>query len=198
MPTPTANANIVAQAFRFMEVTPPSSLADDTDKAAAANEQYPVALRICLEAADFSFASVLENLPLYTLPAPYAADAALPYTYKLPGQLVRLHEVGDEATKWRLDAIALRADAAAPLRIRYTAMVTNEDSLPATFQTAVALQLAVLLSPVWLTTGSKIEAIHQQLRIAMTEAKRQDARMASAARYDGLDDQPDWAAEARY
>ncbi len=194
---PTATSSIVAQAFRCMEVTPPSSLDDDSQKAAAAKEQYDVALRMALEAADWSFASTLVALPLYTLPLAAAADPDLPYSYSLPGDLVRLHEVEDGSVKWRRDAVALRANVAAPLRIRYTAMVTNEAALPATFQIVVALQLALLLAPQWLTTVGKIERLEGAHARALTEAKRQDARMAAQARYDGLEDQDDWVTEAR-
>ena len=197
MPIPVAAANIVAQAFRFMEVTPPSSLADDSDKAAAAQAQYPIALAMCLETADWSFASVLVNLPLMTLPDTAAADPDLPYAYALPGDLVLLREVHDGTAKWRRDAIALRADEPAPLRIRYTGTVAAESRMPATFQTAVALQLAILLGPTWMTTASKVEALISRLGNTLTEAKRQDARMASSARYDGLPEQGDWATEAR-
>lgn len=197
MTTPSATSIIVAQAFRFMEVTPPSSLDDDTEKAAAAREQYEIALRMCLEAADWSFASTLVNLPLFTPPETTAADPNFPYSYSLPGDLVRLHEVGDGSVRWRRDAVALRADQTAPLQIRYTSMITNEAALPATFQIAVALQLALLLGPRWLTTNSKMDGLAGQHSRAISEARRQDARMAASARYDGLDDHGDWVAEAR-
>lgn len=198
---PQATSSIVSQAFRMMELTPPSSLDDDDEKAAAAKEQYDVALRMCLEAADWSFASTLEHLPPAVLPETEAADADLPYIYILPGNLVRLHEVGDIDTAWRVDAIgeshAIRSDCPAPLRVRYTAKVENEARLPATFQTAVAAQLALLLAPRWQPTTSKISLIADQHAQLMREAIRRDARMASQARYDGLSDQGDWVTEAR-
>lgn len=198
---PIATSSIVSQAFRMLEVTPPSSLSDDTEKAAAAQEQYPLALRMSLEAADWSFASTLAYLPLAALPATAAADPDLPFLYRLPGDLIRLHEVGDFDTMWRVDAIGgirhLRADQPAPLRVRYTADVVNEAVLPATFQTAVSAQLALLLGPRWQPITSKLELISAQHARAMTEARRQDARQASQARYDGLSDQGDWAKEAR-
>lgn len=197
MPISIATSTIVAQAFRLMELTPPSSFDDGTEKAAAATEQYPEALNQCLEAGDWSFASVLAFLPEAALPGATAADADLPWFYTLPGDLVRLHEVGDAGTRWRRDAAGLRADEAGPLRIRYTATVTNEAKLPATFRLAVSLQLALLLAPRWLTTTSKIDALRQAHRETLRQASREDARMASQARYDGLDDDGDWATEAR-
>ena len=198
---PQATSTIVSQAFRMMELTPPSSLDDDSEKSASAKEQYDIALNMCLEAADWSFASTLAHLPAAVLPTTAAADAELPHVYTLPGDLVRLHEVGDGTTNWRVDAIgetsAIRANQEAPLRVRYTAKVTNEARLPATFQTAVAAQLALLLAPRWQPTTSKIGLISDQHQQLMREAMRRDARMASQARYDGLNDQGDWIAEAR-
>jgi hypothetical protein len=196
MPTPIAVATIVAQAFRYMEVTPPSSLDDDSQKARDAAEQYPNALLQCLEASDWSFASVIVSLPAAALPGTVASDPDLPYFYRLPGDLVTIQEVGDGLTKWRRDREGLRADAVAPLRLRYTGTIINEASLSATFRDAVALTLACLLAPIWLTTDSKQQRIDAQRERALKKAIRQDARTASDARYDGLPDQGDWASEA--
>lgn len=196
MSTPIAAATIVAQAFRYMEVTPPSSLDDDSPKARDAAEQYPNALQQCLEAADWSFASVLANIPQAELPPTVAADADFPYFYALPGDLIRIQEVGDGDTGWRRDRDGLRSDTAAPLRIRYTAKITNEAALTATFRDAVALTLACLIAPVWLTTDSKLQRLDALRERALKKAMMQDARSASDARYDGLPDQGDWADEA--
>jgi hypothetical protein len=106
--------------------------------------------------------------------------------------------VGDGWTRGRRDREGLRADEAAPLVIRYTGTVDNEAALPATFQTAVALALAVLLAPRWLGTQSKAEALRADAARILKQAMREDARMASEARYDGGPDQGDWVAEARW
>ena len=196
MPTPIAASTIMTQAFRFLEATPPSSFDDDSEQAQAAAEQYPVALRQCLEAADWSFASTLVFLPLAELPLTVAADPDLPYLYNLPGNLVRIHEVGDNFTRWRKDAAGLRADDTAPLRLRYTANITNETNLPANFLVAVSLHLAILLASRWLPTQSKVQALEMKAQEALRLALRQDAANASAARYDDLDAQGDWVTEA--
>ena len=196
MPTPIATATIIAQAFRYMEVTPPSSLDDDSQKARDAAEQYPNALQQCLEAADWSFASVIANLPSAEIPGTVATDLDLPYFYNLPGDLIRIQEVGDGLTAWRRDREGLRADVAAPLRLRYTGKITNEATLPATFRDAVSLTLACLVAPIWLTTDSKLQRIDALRERAMSKAMRHDARSASDARYDGLPHQGDWASEA--
>lgn len=198
MTTTIAASTIAAQAFRFMELSPISSFDDDTEKARDAAEQYPVALQTCLEACDWSFASVMVFLPELAATAEHAGDPDLPHLYALPGQVIVLREVGDSGTRWRLDRGLLRTDAAAPLRIRYTSQLTDEGVLPATFRTAVALHLAALLGPRHLGTSSKIEAIEQRAARALKAAMGNDARNASTARYDGLTEQADWVEEARW
>lgn len=196
MTTSIATSTIVQQAFRFMERTPPQSFDDATEEANAAAEQYPIALAHCLELADWSFASALVMLPERTVPAPSAVDPDLPYFFALPGDLVVIREVGDGRTKFRRDREGIRADAPGPLRLRYTARIDDEARTPARFQTAVAAQLAVLLSPRFLTTASKIETIKRDAEVYLKDAARADARTATEARYDGRSDDDDWATEA--
>lgn len=197
MPTAIAASTIVAQAFRYMEASPISSFDDDSEQAQAATEQYTNALHQCLEAADWSFASQLKFLPPLTLPGTVAADPDLPYSYELPGGLLRIHEVGDAFTLWRRDAEALRADHPGPLRIRYTADVTNEAALPATFRDAVSLRLATLLGPRWLTTQSKLAELADRFQRTLKQAMRQDGNNASSSRYDDGPAGGDWVSEAR-
>lgn len=200
MPTPIATSTIVAQAWRFMELSPISSFDDDTEQARSAAEQYPNALRECLARADWSFASVVASLPEATRPQTVAEDPDLPYFYQTPSGLVRLLEVGTEGTVWRLDRDGLRADAAAPLRIRYTGEITNEAILPAAFQAAVALRLALLLGPRWLGTQSKLRILEQQFDVELGRAKKHDSRSASGQRYDtnSLTAGDDWSQVATW
>jgi hypothetical protein len=193
-----AASTIVAQAFRFMEVTAPSSLADDTPKANDANEQYPNALEICLGMADWSFASVFVTLPEAALPPTSSLDASLPYFFRLPGDLIHVREVGlyGDGTKWRTDLIGLRANIPAPLPMRYTAKITDESRLPALFRKAVSLQLALLLGPIWQTTDTKMQRLATDFEKAMKLAMKPDALYASASRYDGEPDEGSWADEA--
>lgn len=198
MPSIIATSTIVAQAWRFMELSPISSFDENTEQARAAAEQYPNALRECLARADWSFASVIAMLPLATLPQTVATDPELPYFYQAPGDLIRLHEVGDTSTMFRLDRDGLRADAPAPLRVRYTAQITNEAILPASFQTAVSLRLALLLGPRWLGTQSKLADLDRRYQLELAAAKKQDARSASTVRYSDSGDSSDWASLATY
>ncbi|HMO07025.1 MAG TPA: hypothetical protein PKD10_05175 [Paracoccaceae bacterium] len=197
MPSPIAVSTVAAQAFRMLELAPISSFDDDSEQAASAAEQYPVALETCLEAADWSFASTWARLPQVVLPPDTPTDPGLPFLFALPGDVLRLRQVGDAATRWRRDREGLRASHAGPLAVRYTARLTVEALMPAGFRNAVALRLAVLLSARWLTTHSKRDMLATDADRALKMAMRSDARQASDARWDGLPDQGDWVAEAR-
>jgi hypothetical protein len=197
MPDPIATSTIVAQAFRLMEKSPISSFADDSEEAAAAAEQYAIAMEMCLEACDWSFASVFVTLPeAASLPSGNAADAALPYTYQMPGDCITLQEVGVVGDTWRRDRDLLRADAPGPLPVRYTGKITDEAKLPAIFRTAVAYQLAALLAPRWITTRTKVSDLQSYASQYLKQAMARDGRQASPMRYDGLADEGDWAARA--
>ncbi len=196
MPTqPRANAGIAATAFRLMELAPFSSFADDTPQAQDAAQQYPVARRMCLEACDWSFASEIAHLAEAS--AEIAADPALPFSYVLPGNCLRMLQTLDRDIRWRIDGRTVRADTPGPLPIRYIADIDNENLMPAAFQTALAYRLAALMSPRWIGAESKTQALEQRAEMALRSAMKLDARSASLERYDG--EEPgaaDWAAWA--
>lgn len=200
MTTPFATSTIVADAFRFMELSPPSSFADDSEEAGQANSKYPDALSMCLEAADWSFASRYAELPeLAALPAGEVTDPRIPHAYALPGDLVKLREIVDAFARWRIDAGGLlRADVATRIMIRYTARLDGEGRLPATFRLAVATKLAVLLSPRYISVRTKREELRGSHAEALARALRDDGMSASPERYDGRDDSTgnDWVSGA--
>lgn len=189
-----ANSAIVAQAFRHIGRAAISSLGDDSQEAEAAREQYPRAVKYCLEKCDWSFASTRRMLTTAAVdPFP---DPDLPWLFTIPGDVVTIREVA-QGTKWRIDRDGLRADVPAPLYVRYTGEVQDETKTTTAFQDAVALRLALLLAPYWSVTEGRIQAIESQLRDTLKDAAREDSRSASEGRYDDQSDQGDWAAEAR-
>lgn len=196
MTQPIAASTIVQQAFRVLELAAPSSFGDESPQAAAASEQYPEALRMCLEHADWSFASDLADLPPAEPGTDVVTDPELPNTFVLPATFVALRQMYVDGN-WRLDRRFLRTDMTGPLKIRFTAMITDETQLPAWFRLAVALRLATLLSPQWLGDVAKRDRIAQDAEISLRQALRFDARNASPKRWDGLDRQEDWALGAR-
>lgn len=192
----SATSVIVSQAFRYLKLAPVSSFSDDSDKARDADQLYPIALRACLERADWSFASIVAALPAAALGAAEIADDDLPYSYKLPGGFVAMRQVGNGTVRWRIDAgERLRADAAAPLSIRYTGLVDQEGKLPAAFQMAVAAQLAVYMAPVHSEATNHLDWLDRTLEAQMSAALRGDRIAASAQRYDGGDISGYWADE---
>jgi hypothetical protein len=195
MTLPYATSTIVAQAFGMVELSPPSSFADDTPQAADATAYYPQALDICLELVDWGFASRMVALSETALPEGAIADPDLPYVFRLPGDCIALREVKLRGAKYRLDETILRCDQPAPLPIRYTRRLSNEAALPATFRTLVALQLAVYLAPRWLGVEAKRQALQDNLTNARATAARVDARTASPEAY-GESGATDWVAEA--
>lgn len=196
MPTPIATSGIAAEAFELVELAPIASFSDDTPQAQDAALYYPFALRAALEAGDWSFASSLVALPaLAALPAGIAADEDLPHVYALPGDCAMLREVRPKTCAYRLDEGLLRSDAAAPLTIRYTRIVTDETKVSEQFRHTVALLLAARLAPRWLGNQTKREAIEARAANSLRNAGRTDARTASPVDNDPLSsaDWVDWA-----
>lgn len=190
--------DIARQACIFMEVTPISSLDDDSEVAQALSSQYGAARDACLETADWSFASrmvQLSELDAATMPN-YVADPDLPFAYGIPADCLRIQEVYDCA-RWRIDADGLRADIAAPLRLRYTARIENETRFPAEFRMAIAYRLAHLLAPRFSNSQGKVNDLAANADATLRRAARNHARDASPVRYDGQPDQGDWVRLAR-
>lgn len=179
MPSIPAAASIPEQAFRFLELEPISSFADGSPQAAAAAETYPEALRMVLERAEWSFASRVAQLAEAALNEGDVADDALPHVFVLPDDCVALREVIGLDVAWRVDQTYLRADAAGPLKIRYTALIQNETMMPATLRTAVALQMAMLLAGRYVQTRTKKADLVSQFDETLRLALRHDARNAS-------------------
>lgn len=195
-----AAATILEQCFIALKLAPPSSFDDDTPQANDARSLYPVARDMVLESVDWSEASVTASLPEAELPAGFATDPVLPYTYALPGQCLKLRDVDRaRAPRWRLDRGGiLRADVPGPLPIRYTERIDNELLLGAALRTAIALQLAIMLAPRWLGTASERQQLREELTLAMQQARRTDRDNASPGYLDGREDRSnDWIAEAR-
>lgn len=198
---PIAASNIAAQAFRMAELAPLSSFLDASQQAEDARAHFTSAMGVCLEAADWSFASALVTLP-QAYSGNEAVDDALPYIYQLPPNCLLVREVRTSVgfARWRRDAAFLRADRPAPLVVRYTREIVDEARLPQTFQHAVSALMAALLAPRWVSSRTKTADLHVNATDAMGAAKRADQRQASSARYDGNPGYTgdDWVAGAIY
>lgn len=199
-PVDLARSSIVGQALRFMRLSPVARHDPTSELLPALAQAFDSAIDELLSAADWSFASVLASLPR-AFPA-LTADADLPTLCMLPGDLVQLREVRPCEARWRIDGATLRTSADAPVIIRYTARITREEALSATFRTAVALRIALLLGARWAGSAVEPEELDYQARQQMKQAMRDDTRHASAARAMPLPDlgygtpDGDWAMEA--
>lgn len=189
MTSSIAVSGIAAQAFRLMEMSPISSFGDDSEEGIAAADQYPVALDMCLEENDWSFASRLVALPEVI---ETAVDPDLIHAYARPGDLVRLIDVHPATATFRLDDTHLRADEAGPLIIRYTRRISDETRLPSLFKTAVSYRLASLLAPRWTTSINRAEALRAASEDYIAKAARADRGSASSRRWDGRERGDDW------
>ncbi|MBA85222.1 MAG: hypothetical protein CML69_10855 [Rhodobacteraceae bacterium] len=179
-----------------MEITPPSSLADNSQKARDAQEQYSLALDFCLAREDWSFARKLISLPVVNLPTGEVADPDLPYLHQLPPDLVKFLFPKDRDIKWREDAGGLlRTDTAGTKLVFYTRRAQDETKLPATFQTLVSLTLALRLAPTYSITRAKRKDMNAALDDTLSLAKQEDASSASPQQWDGEDAASDWVSE---
>ena len=193
-------STIIGQALRFMQLAPVARHDPTSELLPALRDAFGDAIDECLAAYDWSFASVLVSLP-QAFPA-LTAESELPTMCMLPGDLVQLREVRPVGTRWRLDGSTLRTSAEAPVTIRYTARITREEALPAAFQTAVALQIALLLGARWAGGAIQPEDLAMLATKTLKQAMRDDTRHASPVRAMPLPDlgygtaDGDWASEA--
>ena len=196
MPVSISTSTVVLQAFRAMELPGPSSLSEDSQEGRAAAEHYDTALDLCLEAADWSFASEVVALAQLATPAG-ARDPRLPFSFALPMQALVLREIVTAETRHRVDGRVVRCDRSGPILARVTTRLRDETAMPATFRTAVALQLAGLLAPQFVEVQSKVALLLDRQQEALARAARTDARTASPAGFMG-ELASDWATEARW
>jgi hypothetical protein len=204
-PVDLATSAIIAQALRYMRLPPISMFDPSNPILPALRDAFDLAMDEALGAADWSFASVLAVLAPAGLPIADIADDAMPYAFQAPADAIMLRRVGNAGTAWRMDRGLLRADQPGPLTVRYTARITIEAHLPATFRTAVAMQIAAGLGGQY--AGATIAADDLALQAAQTlkQAMREDARHAAAERvfapanlgYGPDDCHDDWAMVAR-
>ena len=199
-PLDLAASGVIGQALRFMHLSPVARHDPQSELLPALADAFDTSIDELLSAADWSFASVLAILPQAS--PTITAETDMPTLCMLPGDLVQLREVRPQGTRWRIDGWTLRSDATAPVTIRYTARITREAALPATFLTAVALQIALMLGARWAGGAVNPDDLAQLAQKTLKQAMRDDTRHASPARAIDLPEldyglgDGDWATEA--
>jgi hypothetical protein len=193
-------STVIAQAMRFMQLAPITRYGVDAEQRPALSDAFDQAMDDCLAASDWTFASVLAVLsPQFAAPL----DAAvLPLAYSLPGDCMNIREVHPQNATWRIDGRTLLTDQAAPLVIRYTARVTREDWLPATFRTAVALMIASRLGTRFSNGAIDPVELTELAASTLKQAMREDGIQSASARILPTSDlgygagSEDWSLEA--
>ena len=200
-PLDLATSGIIGQALRFMHLAPVARHDPGSDLLPALRDAFDQSIADLLASCDWSFASTLAVLPPSALPMGGLSDDRLTGTAMLPGDLVRPHQIWPHAARWRIDGRTLRHDAPAAVILRYTARVTREEALPATFRTALALHIALRLGGRWAGSGFDPQRIEDGAVATLKQAMREDGIQASAAPWadtGGLTygHEDDWALEA--
>jgi hypothetical protein len=200
-PLVLAASPVIGQALRFLRLAPVARHDAGAELLPALTDAHDQATADLLAAADWTFASTLAVLS--PAQAPVLPDDGLPGLVVLPGDLIRLRQFWPQSARWRIDTGVLRHDAPAEIIIRYTARVTREDALPATYKTALALHIAARLAGRFAGSGADPEAIEIAAAVTLKQAMREDSRQSAAARWaDGqaggliYGADADWALEA--
>jgi hypothetical protein len=202
-PVTLASSGIIGQALRFMRLSPIARHDPASDLLPALRDAFDQGIDDLLASCDWSFASTLALLPPSTPPMGSASDDLLPASAMLPGDLVRPRQIWPGGARWRIDGRTLRHDAPGAVTLRYTARVTREEALPATFRTALALHIALRLGGRWAGAGFDPQGIEDAAVTTLKQAMREDGVQASATDWAdrrsggliyGQDD--DWALEA--
>lgn len=162
---------------------------DGSDEAGNCARWYPQALRACLEAYDWSFATRRVH------PAQLSPQDETLYDWErsflLPSDMARLINVRAGAERRRLDfteyeiesylangALMLLCNEASPT-VTYVAYLQNVSVFPASFLQCVVLRLAMFLIGPTHRPGAPTQAVQglqQQYLQAIMEAKNADAR----------------------
>lgn len=144
---------------------------DDSERAQAAAEIYDNVVAAELRRNIWKFAlltaSVGEELP--APPAPWS------HRYPLPGNLVRLVEVGDDPLgchRWAIEGRHILTDLASPLRIRFVRDNIPEQDFDALFVEVIACKMALDLAMRIRSEDGLLRSIDGRYSVTMREARR--------------------------
>jgi hypothetical protein len=186
VPLNIATSNIVALAFGELRVERPAGFSDGTRLGQETAVFYAQARDEVLEQTDWPWASWQADLPAVVAGSGGRPtfDPALPYLFAIPPNCLALRAVGDSFTRWQVEGVWLRSNAPAPLRVRYTRRIENEEQIPASARSVMALRLARLLLPSWGDTEDR-RRVDDAFEAALATARRAAARTASVQTWTG-------------
>lgn len=155
------------------------SLDEPVQAARACKRRYPYARDAVLRSYDWNFASRRTTLPALDGPPPFGYAAA--FLLPVDCLLVRtVHEAGPRG--WEIEDRRILADAAPPLRITYTARVTNPMSFDVLFIDALVTRLAADLAVQLADSPSRAASLYQLYREKLALARARDSDEGTAIR----------------
>ncbi|MEO0859229.1 MAG: hypothetical protein AAFY65_01350 [Pseudomonadota bacterium] len=193
---PVANSGIAARALEYVEQAPLSSLADSDPIFQRAARTLVEARQMCLQAEDWAVSS--QTVPLAKRADYVDPTGAARVAWMMPPNNLTIREVivDQHPGTYAQEGQSLLTQAATSVVLRHSVDLDREDQLGPHLRNAIALQMAVLLSPYLSTSRSKRQDLKADLQDAMADARRYNARAASWGTWNGEPANVDWIAEA--
>ncbi len=170
-----SNVQILNRALQKLGASRITSLSDESFNARACNVAYEPVRDAELRAHPWSFS--IKRVQL-------AEDSTGPdfgpaNSFTLPGDFLCLREPDDSENHidndWQIEGTKLLTDDSGPLNVRYTFQVTDPNSMDALFREALATKLAFELCEEITQSNSKKEALREDYKEVIRQAKRCNA-----------------------
>jgi hypothetical protein len=176
-----SEVSICNRALRVLGVAPITALGEDSKAGAWAQETYADARDALLAEYPGNFA-----IKRAALAAAVGGPAWGPtHLYPLPADALRVLAVEGEpearVAPWQVEARAIATDAAAPLKLRYIARVTDPALFGPLFVEALAARLAAEGAFGFTGSTSREAQLAERYRELVANARRYDAQEGTAA-----------------
>jgi hypothetical protein len=149
-----------------------TALDENSQAARACKLRYPYARDAALRGYDWNFAAARAELPaLAELPAfGYGRQ------YELPSDCLRVRSLENgEADDWKVEGRRILTDMGAPIRVKYTARVTDPVQFDALFVAALSARIAADVAVSLSESTSKAQGLWQVYLGKLHEAWKNDA-----------------------
>jgi hypothetical protein len=165
----------LAELGRGAEIT---SLDENSQPARACRRRYPHARDAILRSYDWNFAARRASLPASAARPAFGYDNA----FDLPPDCLLVRAIHDACTPWEVEGTRLLASTPPPLRITYTARVTNPGVFDSLFVDVLATRLAADLCVQLTENTPRAQALLQLVQLKLDEARHADAREGNSDR----------------
>lgn len=158
----------LAEVGRGVEIV---SLDEPSHAARACARRYPYARDAVLRSFDWNFAARRASLPALAAPPAFGRMTA----FALPADCLLVRHVIDCADDaWEIEARTILADTQGPLRIAYTARITNPALFDVLFTDALVTRLAADLAVQLSDSPARATALQQLFREKLSAARARD------------------------